>query len=55
MLYRYLQKVNRTPAECSQADVDLVKAAGWSDAAVYDAVTVCAIFNFMGLYLLLSE
>jgi hypothetical protein len=23
-----------------------VKAAGWSEEAIYDAITVCALFNF---------
>ena len=26
--------------------MDRVKAAGWSEEAIYDAVTVCALFNF---------
>lgn len=27
-------------------DVAHLKAAGWSEEAIYDAVTVCALFNF---------
>lgn len=50
-LYRYVRKVNRTPAACTQADVDAVKAAGWSEAAIFDAVTVCAIFNFFNRWI----
>ncbi len=45
-LYRYLARVNDAPAEVSQADVDRARAAGWSDHALFDAVTVCAVFNF---------
>ncbi len=26
--------------------MDLLKAAGWSDEAIYDAINVCALFNF---------
>jgi hypothetical protein len=26
--------------------VDAVKATGWSDEAIYDAINVCALFNF---------
>jgi hypothetical protein len=26
--------------------VEEVKAAGWSEEALYDAITVCALFNF---------
>ncbi len=51
VLYRYVRKVNRTPSACEQADVDAVKAAGWSEAAIYDAVTVCAIFNFFNRWI----
>ena len=29
-----------------QADADRVRAAGWSDEALYDAITVCALFQF---------
>ncbi len=29
-----------------QEDVTAVKAAGWSDDELYDAITVCALFNF---------
>ena len=26
--------------------MERVRAAGWSEAAVYDAITVCALFKF---------
>jgi hypothetical protein len=29
-----------------QPDVDRVRAAGWSDEALYDAITVCSLFQF---------
>ena len=29
-----------------QADIDGVCAAGWSEEAIYDAITVCALFPF---------
>jgi uncharacterized peroxidase-related enzyme len=45
-LFAYVDQVNRKPNEIRQTDVDLVKQAGWSDEAIYDAVTVCALFNF---------
>ncbi len=28
----------------------MVKAAGWSDEAIYDAVMVCALFNFYNIW-----
>ena len=45
-LFRYLAKVNDTPAQIGPADVEAVKAAGWDEQAIYDAATVCAMFNF---------
>ncbi len=45
-LFTYLEKVNLSPSQLRQADVDTVKQAGWSDEAIYDAATVCALFNF---------
>ena len=29
-----------------QSDVDRVRKAGWSDEALYDAITVCSLFQF---------
>lgn len=50
-LFRYLAKVNDTPANVTQADVDAAKAAGWSDQALFDAATVCAMFNFFNRWI----
>lgn len=38
--------MNRTSNQIKQEDVDQVKRAGWTDEAIYDAVNVCALFNF---------
>ncbi len=45
-LFAFVEKMNRESNRLQQADVDAVKAAGWSEEAVYDAITVCALFNF---------
>jgi len=29
-----------------QSDVDVARKAGWSDEALYDAITVCSLFQF---------
>ena len=29
-----------------QSDADAVRKAGWSDEALYDAITVCSLFQF---------
>ena len=46
VLFRFLEKVNREPEHIHPEDVEAVKAAGWTDEALYDAITVCALFNF---------
>jgi alkylhydroperoxidase family enzyme len=38
--------VNAAPAAITSADVKRVRNAGWSDDAIYDAITVCALFRF---------
>jgi hypothetical protein len=45
-LFVFVEKVNRAASTIEQADIDLAKAAGWSDEALYDAISVCALFNF---------
>jgi alkylhydroperoxidase family enzyme len=50
-LWRYVAKLNDTPGKVSQPDVDAVKAAGWEERAIYDAVTVCAMFNFFNRWI----
>ena len=30
----------------SNSDFDDVRAAGWTDEALFSAITVCALFNF---------
>jgi len=43
----YVRKLTLSPSRMTQADADAVYAAGWSERALYDAVIVCALFNFM--------
>ena len=45
-LFAFIEKVDRASFELRREDVDAVLAAGWSEEAIYDAVTVCALFNF---------
>jgi uncharacterized peroxidase-related enzyme len=46
-ILRYVGKLTRAPSSVTRADADAVRAAGWSDQALHDAVMVCALFNFM--------
>jgi len=45
-LFTFIEKMNRQSTSIDRNDVDAVKAAGWTDEALYDAITVCALFNF---------
>jgi uncharacterized peroxidase-related enzyme len=45
-LFKFLEKVNREPNGIRFQDVEEVRGAGWSDEAIYDAISVCALFNF---------
>ena len=45
-LFAFLAKVSVDSKSVRQADVEAVRAAGWSDEAIYDAITVCALFRF---------
>ena len=50
-LLRYVAVVNDAPAKTSKEHVDAAKAEGWSDQALFDALTVAAIFNFFNRWL----
>jgi hypothetical protein len=41
-----IEKAARHAATVTRDDIEAVRAAGWSDEAIYDAITVCALFNF---------
>ena len=43
----YVRKLTLTPARIVEADAEAVYAAGWEEQALFDAVSVCALFNFM--------
>lgn len=45
-LFAFIEKMNRDSTQIMQSDVDEAKRAGWSDEALYDAITVCALFRF---------
>ncbi len=45
-LFAFLENMNRASNQLRLEDVAEVKAAGWSEDEIYDAITVCALFNF---------
>ncbi len=46
-LLAYVAKLTLSPSKMTEADAEAVYEAGWSEAALYDAIQTCALFNFM--------
>lgn len=46
-ILKYVKKLTEAPSKIVKSDADAVLAAGWSEKALYHAVSVCALFNFM--------
>jgi alkylhydroperoxidase family enzyme len=45
-LFRFVDKVNHDSPKITTEDMQPLYAAGWTDDAIYFAITVCALFNF---------
>jgi alkylhydroperoxidase family enzyme len=50
-LFAFIEKMNEQSNLVRRDDIDRLKAAGWSEEAVYDAVTVCALFRFYNAWI----
>lgn len=46
-LLRYARKLTLEPSRMTEADAQQVFAAGWSEAALHEAVLTVCLFNFM--------
>ena len=46
----YVGKLTRDPGRISPSDARAVLTAGWTERALHDAVSVCALFNFMNRF-----
>ena len=46
VLFRFVKKVNHDSPRITAEDMIPLHTAGWSDEAIYFAITVCALFNF---------
>lgn len=46
-ILRYVRKLTEAPSSVTAADAQAVLDAGWSEAALLDALYVCALYNFM--------
>ena len=45
-LFSFIEKMNAASTTIGPADIQALERAGWTQEAVYDAITVCALFNF---------
>lgn len=45
VVLRFVTKLNDEPGKITARDAEAVFAAGWSDTALYHAVSICALFN----------
>ncbi len=45
-LLAFVEKVNRDSPSIGPPDIAALHEQGWTDEAIYDALTVCALFNF---------
>lgn len=45
-LLRFMDKVNHESYKITAEDMVPLREAGWTDEAIYYAITVCALFNF---------
>lgn len=45
-LLEFVVQVNLEAQDIEEKDIKKLKKAGWADEAIYDAITVCSLFNF---------
>ena len=50
-LFAFIARVVENSAAITPADVACARDAGWSDEALYDAITVCALFQFYNTWI----
>lgn len=47
-LLAYASKLTQAPMLVEDADVDVLRAVGWSELAIYEATALVAFYNFTG-------
>ena len=50
-LFAFIEKMNTQANAVRRDDIDRLTAAGWSQEAIYDAITVCALFKFYNAWI----
>ncbi len=51
VLYTFVKKMVRDSLSLGDADVEAAHAAGWTDEALYDAITVVSLFQFYNAWI----
>jgi alkylhydroperoxidase family enzyme len=50
-LFAFIEKMNAQSNRIGRDDIDRLKKAGWTEEAIYDAITVCALFRFYNAWI----
>jgi alkylhydroperoxidase family enzyme len=50
-LFTLVSKAARDAASIRREDLDRARESGWSDEALYDAITVCALFSYFNVWI----
>ena len=50
-LFAFIEKMNEQSNSVRREDIDRLITAGWSQEAIYDAITVCALFKFYNAWI----
>jgi alkylhydroperoxidase family enzyme len=50
-LFGFIEKMNAQSNQIRRDDIDNLKQAGWTEEAIYDAITVCALFKFYNAWI----
>ena len=50
-LFAFIEKMNDQSNSIRADDIDRLKDAGWSEEAIYDAITVCSLFKFYNAWI----
>ena len=50
-LFTLIAQTCQDSAAITQGHIDRAKAAGWSDESLYDAISICALFQFYNTWI----
>jgi uncharacterized peroxidase-related enzyme len=53
-LLRFVRKITLAPGSITASDTQMLNQVGWSDAAIFYAISACALFNFYNRWILAS-